>query len=32
MYDKERVISLALSQVGYHEIGDNRTKYAEELD
>ena len=32
MYDKERVISLALSQVGYHEVGDNRTKYAEELD
>lgn len=32
MYDKQKVIDLALSQVGYHETGNNRTKYAEELD
>lgn len=32
MYDKQKVISLALSQVGYHEQGNNYTKYAADLD
>ena len=32
MYDKQKVIDLALSEVGYHEYGNNRTKYAEEID
>ena len=32
MYDKQKVIDLALHEVGYHEVGNNRTKYAEELD
>jgi len=32
MYDKQKVIDLALSQVGYHETGNNVTKYAAELD
>ena len=31
-YDKQRVIDLALAQVGYHETGNNYTKYAAELD
>lgn len=32
MYDKQRVIDLALSQCGYHEQGNNYTKYAADLD
>lgn len=32
MYDKQKVIDLALREVGYHETGNNRTKYAEEID
>ena len=32
MYNRQKVISLALSQVGYHEQGNNLTKYAQELD
>lgn len=32
MYDKQKVIDLALSQVGYHEQGNNLTKYAADLD
>lgn len=32
MYDKQKVIDLALSQVGYHETGNNINKYAADLD
>lgn len=32
MYDKQKVIALALSQVGYHETGNNINKYAADLD
>lgn len=32
MYDKQKVIDLALREVGYHEQGNNLTKYAEEID
>ena len=32
MYDKQKVINLALSELGYHETGDNITKYAADLD
>lgn len=32
MYNRQKVISLALTQVGYHEQGNNLTKYAQELD
>ena len=32
MYDKQKVIDLALSEVGYHEYGSNGNKYAEYLD
>lgn len=32
MYDKQKVIDLALSQCGYHETGNNYTKYAADLD
>lgn len=32
MYDKQRVINLALSQIGYRETGNNYTKYAADLD
>lgn len=32
MYNRQKVISLALTQVGYHEQGNNFTKYAQELD
>ena len=30
MYDKQRVIDIALAEVGYHEVGNNYTKYAAE--
>lgn len=32
MYNKQKVIDLALSQCGYHEQGNNYTKYAADLD
>ena len=32
MYDKQKVIDLALSECGYHEQGNNCTKYAADLD
>lgn len=32
MYDKQKVIDLALSQCSYHETGNNYTKYAADLD
>lgn len=32
MYDKQKVIQLALTQVGYHETGNNINKYAADLD
>lgn len=32
MYDKQKVIDLALSERGYHEQGNNLTKYAADLD
>ena len=32
MYDKQKVIDLALHEVGYHEQGNNFTKYAADLD
>lgn len=32
MYDKQRVIDIALAEVGYHEVGNNYTKYAADLD
>ncbi len=32
MYDKQKVIALALSQVGYHETGNNINRYAADLD
>lgn len=32
MYDKQKVIDLALSECGYHETGNNYTKYAADLD
>lgn len=32
MYDKQKVIDLALHEVGYHETGNNYTKYAADLD
>ena len=32
MYDKQKVIDLALNEVGYHEQGNNFTKYAADLD
>lgn len=32
MYDKQKVIDLALHEVGYHEVGNNLTKYAADLD
>lgn len=32
MYDKQKVIDLALSECGYHEQGNNYTKYAAYLD
>ena len=32
MYDKQKVIQLALSQVGYHETGNNINKYAADID
>ncbi len=32
MYDKQKVIDLALHEVGYHEYGNNCTKYAADLD
>lgn len=32
MYNRQKVIQLALTQVGYHEQGSNLTKYAQELD
>ena len=31
-YDKQKVIDLALSECGYHEQGNNLTKYAADLD
>lgn len=32
MYDKQKVIDLALRECGYHEQGNNYTKYAADLD
>lgn len=32
MYDKQKVIDLAISEIGYHEVGNNNTKYAADLD
>ena len=32
MTSVEKVLSIAGNEVGYHEVGENRTKYADEID